>query len=150
MTTEVETTKRREIRLDPQRIAFLNYYANPESETFNNALRSAIKAGYSESYAARITTDGEYWISEHLREFSIIHKAERNLNTMLDGDDERIKADLTKFALERLKKHKYSSRQEHTGSEGEPLFLPSTLLNKNALDKPIIEATIIESSNSEA
>lgn len=149
-----QIAQRSKTRLDPQKMAFLNYYTNPESPTFSNAFRSAIRAGFSESYANRITSPAtnsqwiEDWIEENIREYEIIHLAEKNLKDFLSPaeTDKKIKADLTKFALERLKKHKYSTRQEHTGAEGEPIFLPSTLLNKNELDQPVIDAEVVDDS----
>lgn len=54
----------------------------------------------------------------------ILNKAEANLEQLLDGDDERIRADLSKFALETLSKRHYSKRQEQTGKDGEALPTP--------------------------
>jgi hypothetical protein len=136
----------RNIRLDPQKIAFLNYYTKPDSPTFSNAFQSALRAGFSESYSRNILGEQNEWISDNLVQYEIVNQAEQNLKEFLSPEetDKKIKADLTKFALERLKKHKYSTRQEHTGQDGEPLFLPSTLLGKNELDRPVVEAEIVE------
>lgn len=54
----------------------------------------------------------------------ILNKAEANLEQLLEGDDERIRADLSKFALETLNKRHYSKRQEQTGKDGEALPTP--------------------------
>lgn len=51
----------------------------------------------------------------------ILNKAEANLEQLMDGEDERIRADLSKFALETLNKRHYSKRQEQTGKDGEAL-----------------------------
>lgn len=42
----------------------------------------------------------------------LVKKAEKNLNELLEGEDEKIRADLTKFTLERLNKAKFSSKSE--------------------------------------
>lgn len=53
----------------------------------------------------------------------IVKKAEANLEQLLQGEDEKIRADLTKFALERLNKLNFSSRTEHTGKDGEDIVV---------------------------
>ena len=62
----------------------------------------------------------DYWKWKNYQGFSdkllsykherIIQKAETNLEKLLEGDDERIRADLSKFALETLSKKNYSKR----------------------------------------
>ena len=54
----------------------------------------------------------------------ILNKAEANLEQLLDGEDERIRADLSKFALETLNKRHYSKRTEQTGADGKELPTP--------------------------
>jgi hypothetical protein len=44
------------VSLDPKKQAFLNNYYNPESETYSNKFRSALKAGFSESYSRALCT----------------------------------------------------------------------------------------------
>lgn len=41
--------------LSPRQIEFINQYADIDSDTFGNAYKSAIKAGYTEQTAKRIT-----------------------------------------------------------------------------------------------
>jgi hypothetical protein len=41
----------RELKIDPRKRALLKYYYDPDSDTYSNLLRSALKAGYRESYA---------------------------------------------------------------------------------------------------
>jgi hypothetical protein len=41
--------------LKPKQALFVSYYTSRKSETFGNATRSAIKAGYGEAYARKIT-----------------------------------------------------------------------------------------------
>lgn len=54
----------------------------------------------------------------------ILMKAEANLEQLLEGEDERIRADLSKFALETLNKRHYSKRTEQTGADGKELPTP--------------------------
>lgn len=109
-------------KADPRQSIFLSCYLDPKSETFSNALQSALKAGYEQEYAENITSLMPDWLSEAIGDMNLIKKAEKNLLYFLtDTKDERIKADITKFVSERLNKKKYSSRQEVTGKDGEKL-----------------------------
>ena len=53
MKKVVRTTppKHYSIESDPKKQRWLEYYYNPNSETYSNAYRSGIKAGFSESYS---------------------------------------------------------------------------------------------------
>lgn len=140
-------------QLDPRQKLCWEFYANPKSETFNNGLASAIKAGYSESHANTITT--EPWFRDRVRRLNLLHKAENVLEEMLDmptevvkwertgfedGDPQfedvvktepalvKIKQDTAKFVSERVGKEIYSNRQELTGKDGKDL-LPTPLLD---------------------
>ena len=129
--------------MNPQRLAFKEYYCNPGSETFGNAKQSAIKAGFSGEYADRITTPAQdnQWIQELLRDAKMLSKAEGVLDDCLgmettrvqsirDDDDDpieitavdpqlvRIKQDTAKFVTSRLNKEKWSDRTEVTGKGG--------------------------------
>ena len=42
--------------LSPKRLAFVQCYADPDSETFGNATQSAMEAGYTQNYAAAAVT----------------------------------------------------------------------------------------------
>jgi len=129
--------------MDPRQMLCWGFYVDPESqETFGNAYQSAVKAGYEESYASQITT--RPWFGEKVRKLNIVNKAEKNLDTLLDSKDERVKADMTKFTLSRLKKEDYSERSEVTGKTGERL-IPTPILdvsidNGNQADTEAIEA----------
>ena len=108
--------------MNPQRLLFKEYYCNPESDSFGNAFQSAIKAKFSEEYAKNIMNQGQEWISEIIRDKEIGDIAENNLKALLIQDeDKKVKADMTKFALKGLKKEKYSERRELTGAEGKDL-----------------------------
>lgn len=118
--------------ISPRQAEFMRNYINPKSETFGNGYASAIKAGYSEHYAHVITTRDYKWLKEaELRRVKLVDKAENNLEALLDSEDEKVKADMTKFALKTLKKDIYSERTEMTGKDGQPvLVMPSELIKK--------------------
>ena len=105
-------------KLDPRQIKFLELYLNPQSDTFANALQSALKAGYRQEYAENIMSLLPKWLSESIEDTELVKKALKNLKDFLDEKkDKRIKADITKFVLERLYKRKFSTKTEveHSG-----------------------------------
>lgn len=51
---------------DPRKKLFEAYYTNPDSPTFSNALRSALKAGFTESYGRNILNQRPKWVSDIL------------------------------------------------------------------------------------
>lgn len=52
--------------ITPRQIKFVELWLTPGSETFGNAYQSAIKAGFSQDHAVRLTSDtvGAEWIAE--------------------------------------------------------------------------------------
>ena len=105
---------------DPRQLEFLALYLNPQSDTYSNALESALKAGFSQEYAETITYQMPKWLSENLgKRQRMLQKAENNLETILDYDDidggkRKIKADITKFVAERLGKKWYGQEKGTT------------------------------------
>lgn len=97
---------------DPRQQLFLKYYLDPKSKTFSNSYQSALKAGYEDEYAKVVLSKDLDWLSSIIKDEHLIKKAEKNLDIFLDGEDEKIKADITKFVLTRLNKQKYSERTE--------------------------------------
>jgi hypothetical protein len=108
--------------LTPQQELFLSYYTNPKSETFSNATQSAVKAGYTESYADNITTLMPDWLLENIGDMKRLKRAEKNLSEVQEMEvvdqegkvdvqllDKRIKVDF--FVAERLNKGKYSTQK---------------------------------------
>lgn len=110
--------------LSPKQIKFLESYLDIKSETFGNAYQSALKAGYSDEYAQNMTGQCPNWLSENISDAKLLLKAEKNINKLLDQDDDlKVKADLTKFVAGRLGKKKWSERQELSGPNGESLVV---------------------------
>lgn len=129
---------------DLRQSTFLKYYFDPKSKTFGKAKASGLKAGYEREYAENIMSIMPDWLSveiEKRKDKNLIEKAEKNLEIFLDGEDEKIKADITKFVLTRLNKQKYSERTEITGKDGEKL-IPQPIINvstDNSNQKDIVD-----------
>jgi len=126
--------------LNPQQQLFKECYLNPESETFGNAMQSALKAGYSKDYATNITTVDNEWMREIVGDHEMIKKAEKRLKEVLevsfDDDAQKMNAvsKVATFVAERLGKHKWAQRNELTGRDGQDL-LPQPILS--TVDKQI-------------
>ncbi len=131
---------------DPRQALFLKYYLNRKSETFSNAYRSALKAGYAEEYAKTILNQDTDWVSESLKDELFIQLADKNLEELLTQDeDKKVKADLTKFVKSRLQKEKWSERSEITGANGKPLEIKEI----KQLDDKALYALIGDTNNQE-
>jgi hypothetical protein len=120
--------------LTPQQENFLAYYTDPKSDTFSNAYKSALKAEYSEEYSQNITGQMPDWLSDSISDARRLKKAEKRLDQILDMEpiDESGKPDNSLIANQMkainlvakgLGKSKYSERQEHTGTDGQPLLI---------------------------
>ena len=129
-------------RPDPRQSLFLQYYLDPESETFSNALQSALKAKYERQYAESLTAKMPTWLAEKIGDDYMLDLAEKNLKGFLEMDTinqiptksgnvatyddpklKKIKADISTFVAERLNKKKWSARTELTGGGGKDLIL---------------------------
>ena len=130
--------------LTPRQVRFLAFFTNPKSDTFGNAYRSSIKAGFSEAYSRHITSMDLSWLVENVRYVDMVKKAEKNLDDVLDLDTTdykkrivdrkveyikshdpqllKIKNDTSQFVAERLNKGIFSLRSEITGKDGAPLI----------------------------
>lgn len=115
--------------LTPQQQLFKKYYTDPKSETFSNAYKSALKAGYSEEYSQNITGQAPEWLSEIISDERLLRKAEKNLEMALDGlldDPEKgakvIQHKATEFTLKGLQKGKWADRKELGGIDGKDLI----------------------------
>lgn len=135
MSTETKATKPRkkykQRKLNPRQTAFMSFYFDPTSPTFNNARQSALRAGYSEEYADNITHIGPDYMTTDVRRAAMLQKAEKNLEAITDMPVDEVKRtpqnfktwqDTNKFIAERIGKEAYSARTEHTGKYGTPLF----------------------------
>ena len=134
--------------LNPQQEQFLALYTNPKSETFANAVQSALKAGYTENYANNITGLMPDWLFENIGDLRRLRKAESILDKTMDmdpvGPDGKVDSALLSNQLKAstliLKgpgKAKYAERTEHTGSGGAPLTIE--LVNYDNENKPTVQ-----------
>lgn len=122
---------------DPRQLLFLKHYFDQKSETFSNAYKSALAAGYAENYAVNIRNVMPDWLVESIEDTQLLKQAQKNLRNFLSDaeDDKKVKADMTKFTLKTLGKDKFSERQELTGKDGESiLVLPSEVIKKNDIN----------------
>lgn len=103
--------------VDPRQALFLANYLDPKSKTFSNCKRAAIAAGYEEDYAQVLLSKMPTWLSTKVNQNYIVEKAENNLKEFVEMSPEntgemKIKADITKFALERLNRKDYGKAEE--------------------------------------
>ena len=59
----------------------------------------------------------------------MIRKAEANVEVLMESEDERVQADISKFILETVGKRNYSKRIESTGADGKDLPTPIMQIN---------------------
>lgn len=71
---------------DPRQQLFLAKYLDPSSDTFSNALQSALSAGYSQEYAESIMAQKPEWLSDNLGDLSLLSKAIKNIEEVLNTD----------------------------------------------------------------
>jgi hypothetical protein len=112
---------------------FIALYNDPESATFGNAYKSAITAGYTDSYARTITVKDQEWFKKHCRHGELMELAEDNLKKYLtiETDDPKlmkIQQDTAKFVTETLGKREYSRRSELISNTDRKQYNPSTKL----------------------
>lgn len=116
---------------DPRQSLFLTYYNDPKSETFSNALQSALKAGYKREYAESILNKDLDWMAEGVgRRRRILNRAEERLEELLESKDEKVVADLVKHTTKTLGKEHYSERTEVTGKDGKDLLSTEDVIDK--------------------
>ncbi len=141
---------------DPRQAMFKTFYLAPTSTTFMNIYQSAIRAGYSEQYAANISTQKPAWwveltASADHRRAKMLDKAEGALESFIsdntetkDAKDRQLKA--STFVSERLGKEHYSSRTELTDKGGRKLFTNQT---KSAEDTALEAMFLVPASKSD-
>lgn len=123
--------------LDPRQALCWSYFIDPKSQTFSNALKSALKAGYTKGTANKITT--EKWFGEKVRRMQMLGKAEKVLDSMLtlrtkvkaspnapalqDSSLLKIKQDTAKFIADRLGKDEGYSTKTDITSNGKSIIM---------------------------
>ncbi len=75
-----------DLELDPRRQKMSSFYYDVNSTTHGNAYQSAIRAGFSKSYAEHILFTKPRWLSEIVRKMGILDKLEKNYEEALNRD----------------------------------------------------------------
>ena len=120
--------------LDEKQALFLTYYLDPKSKTFSNALASAVRAGYSESYAHAICSLKPEWFSDAVgRRKRILEKAEKRLEDLVDTKNEKVAADVVKHVTKTLGKEFYSEKNEVEHSGAISIEISQEIADKNGL-----------------
>lgn len=120
--------------LDPQKTRFLELYTNPKSNTFGDAYNTAIKVGYSESYAKNIMHILPDWLSDNVGTAKRLKKAEKLMDKIMDLEavDEEGKVDnalisnqvkIINLIAKGIGKNTYSERTELTGKNGDSIHV---------------------------
>jgi hypothetical protein len=108
---------------DPREELCWKFYIESVIANKENAYQSAIDAGYSNDHSRNITMQG--WFKERkakLKRKEMFTKAEKKLDQLIDSEDERVAADVSKFIAKTLGKDEgYSERTETTGKDGGPV-----------------------------
>jgi HD superfamily phosphohydrolase len=125
-------------KVDTRIYNFKKYYTDPTSNTFQNVLQSALKAGYAQQYSENLSHLNPKWFSEMQQDSELLRakmlaKSEKHFNAMLDvpsdtNDKERLKLkqQTAVHISESLGKDLYSKRQELTDKGGRKLFTNQT------------------------
>lgn len=72
-----------EIATDPRKASFFYFFFDRMSQTYGNYRGSAIRAGFSEAYADRISVFKPEWISGFIRNQNFVQLAETHLTEVL-------------------------------------------------------------------
>ncbi len=113
--------------INPKQQLFIDLYTSPKSETFGNAKQSAIRAGFTETYADQILYRPQKWLSgidRQLGDERMLRSARANLEayqslSITNGGDKvdpsilsaKMKND--QWLAERLDKATFSTRTEN-------------------------------------
>lgn len=130
----VKKSTRTKSRKDDARVAlFRVFYIDPKSETFGNCRASAIKAGYTETYADNITVQMPKWLENLLEDDALLRadmlkRAQKNIKSVVDEDkpkeieQKKLWYKASEYLSGTLGKDFYSTRTELTGAEGRRLI----------------------------
>lgn len=107
LATTTKNTKKKKLTANqwqntPQQTKFMEHWLDPRSETFGNAHKSALLAGYNERYAAQIASPAvnNLWIQAYTKKLNLteehIKQGIQNLAVQAENsrspDDTRLKA----------------------------------------------------------
>lgn len=107
-------------QLDPRQQLFLANFLDPKSKTFSNVYKSAKVAGFGNEYCKSLSSVMPKWLSDNIIYSRITKQAEKNVLkfTSDEYDNDKIKADMTKFSLERLKRKVWAGKGDTSKQDG--------------------------------
>lgn len=135
-TNKSKRTKSKKVQ-DPRVALFRTFYIDPTSETFANCRASAMKAGYSETYADNITVQMPKWLEELLEDDAMMRadmlkRAQKNIKSVVEEPkptevrEKQLWFKASEYISGTLGKDHYSTRQELTDANGRKLFTNTT------------------------
>lgn len=109
LTTETDnklTAKKYKWRGNKKQRLFIQYWLEPNSQTFGNAYKSALKAGFSNTYSLNLTGQAPKWLSENLErvDFTAEHIKQGLQQLAISAPDSRSPDDTRLKSLEILSK----------------------------------------------
>lgn len=99
-TTEGQVPTKYQWRANKKQLDFMERWLSPTSLTYANVMQSAIAAGYSKSYAEKILTFDNLWISEYMKRVGMtpghikmgVQEIAQDAPNSKSPDDTRLKA----------------------------------------------------------
>lgn len=116
-----------------QQMEFMVAFCSPNTKTFQNIRQSALKAGYSESYANNITTKDTQWIEDLMGVIvgkstdkkNLVEKSKKVLSKSLDSGDQKLAQDTAKFIASTTAEF---SKKGDVTTGGDKMVAPVTLV----------------------
>lgn len=105
---------------DGQRRQVLENYLNPDSESYGDLEKSMVRAGYARGIAAGLSEEPPKWLKQVVRRVQIVEQSEEVLAQFTSAEyqmNDRIKADMARFALERLGRDTYGVKSKEEREE---------------------------------
>lgn len=118
--------KANQYKPDPRQTDALAKYFDPTSPTYSKLTDSLIAAGYSEKYADSFQRKARTWLQESASQVTrdeLVTQAKQNLKELLVTDDEKIKADITKFVAKTDAEFSEKTDITSAGKEIQPLLV---------------------------
>lgn len=103
------------IRLNKKQRLFIDYWINPESETFANAYQSALRAGFAPTYAMNMTGQAPKWLSESINKLELHPEhIKQGISKIATGEINSRSVDDTRLkAYELLAKYSGMDKDKH-------------------------------------
>ncbi len=100
MDTQLTERPTKPIKLNKKQRLFIDYWIEPTSETFGNAYKSALRAGFAPKYSMNMTGQAPKWLSESINKMDLhpehikqgVQKIATTTPNSKSPDDTRLKA----------------------------------------------------------